>query len=278
MSAPSISATIAGSWTFFACGRFGLPTRARSSFWTATISLMTRCALDEGLRHHLFRDLGGARLDHHDRVLGAGHEQVQLALRLEVGVRGVHDELPVPVADAHRADRALERDVRDVEGGRRADDRQRVGVVLHVRREQEADHLRLAGVALGEERPQRPVDHPGGQDLLLVRPALALEETAGDLAAGVVALAVVDRQGQEVEADARLALRAGGGEDDGVAQAHEDGAVGLLGHPPRLQGQGVAAQGQFQSFHALSLSATAGARPRGCREQRGAGLRAGRLW
>jgi hypothetical protein len=220
-------------------------------------------ALDEGLRQDLLGDLGGAGLDHHDRVLGAGHQQVQLALGLEVGVGGVDDELVVPVADPHGADRVLERDVRDVERGRGADDRERVGVVLHVRREQQADHLRLARVALGEERPQRPVDHAGGQDLLLVRPALALEEAAGDLAAGVVALAVVDREGKEIEADARLALRAGGRENDGVAQAHQHRAVGLLRHPPCLEGQGVAAQGQFQSFHALSLSASAGARARG---------------
>ena len=60
--------------------------------------------------------------------------------------------------------------------------------------------LGLAGVALGEERPQRAVDHARGEDLLLVRPALALEEAAGDLAAGVGVLAVVDGQGQEVDA------------------------------------------------------------------------------
>ena len=32
---------MAGSISFFANGRFGLPTRARSSFWIATICLMT---------------------------------------------------------------------------------------------------------------------------------------------------------------------------------------------------------------------------------------------
>ncbi len=39
--APSISATIAGSTSFFANGRFVLPTRARRSFCMATICLMT---------------------------------------------------------------------------------------------------------------------------------------------------------------------------------------------------------------------------------------------
>ncbi len=41
VSAPSIVATSCGSIVFFACGRFGLPAFARSSFWSATICLMT---------------------------------------------------------------------------------------------------------------------------------------------------------------------------------------------------------------------------------------------
>ena len=76
-----------------------------------------------------------------------------------------------------------------------------------------------------------------------------LKKPPGILPAGVGVLAVVDGQGQEVESHARLALRAGGGQDHGVAEAHEDGAVGLLGHPPRLDRQGVAAKGHFHSIH-----------------------------
>ena len=150
-------------------GASALPTRARRSFCMRDDLLDDVVALDEGLRHHVLRHLVGARLDHDDRVLGAGHQQVQLALRLEVGGGGVDDEGAVPVADAHRAHRPVERDVGDHERGRGADDGERVRVVLQVGGEQQADDLRFARVALGEERPQRAVDHPGGQDLLLVR-------------------------------------------------------------------------------------------------------------
>ena len=104
-------------------------------------------------------------------------------------------------------------------------------------------------VALGEERPQRAVDHARGQDLLLVGPALALEEAARDLARGVGVLAVVDGEGHEVDPGPRILLRVGGGQDDGVAQPHHHRAVRLLGHAPRLEGQGVAAQRHFHAFH-----------------------------
>ena len=213
-------------------------------------------ALDEGLRQHRPPCTSWALASTMTIASSVpGHQQVQLALRLEVGGGGVDDEGAVPVADAHRAHRPVERDVGDHERGRGADDGQRVRVVLQVRREQQADDLRLARVALGEERPQRAVDHPGGEDLLLVRPALALEEAAGDLAARVVPLAVVDRQGQEVESHPRLALRARRRQDHGVAEAHHDRSVGLLGHLPRLDRQGVAAKGHFHSIHFSLLSA-----------------------
>ena len=221
------------------------PPSCRSCFCRAQICLMTAWPSVRA-RHHLgLGELLGPRLDHHDGVLGAGHEQVELALGAQVRGGGVHDALPVPVAHPHRGHRVVEGDVGDVEGGGGAGDGQGVGVVLHVRGEQQADHLGLAGVALREERPQRPVDHARGQDLLLVRPALALEEPAGDLARGVGVLAVVHGQGQEVHAHPRLLLRAGGGQHHRVAQADEDRAVGLLGHAPGLDGQGVPAQGHL---------------------------------
>jgi hypothetical protein len=205
--------------------------------------------LGEGLHHRRLADLLRARLHHHDRLGGAGHEQIQLALRLEIGGGRVDDDPVVPVPDAHGPHRVLERDVGDVERGGRADDGERVRVVLEVGREQQADHLRLAGVALGEERPQRPVDHPRGEDLLLVRAALALEEAAGDLAARVVVLAVVHRQGQEVDPDPRLLLRARRGEDDRVAQPHHRGPVGLLRDLARLDREGVVAERQLEFLH-----------------------------
>ena len=82
--------------------------------------------------------------------------------------------------------------------GRRPVHRQDAGIVLLVRRDRQHDELDLVPEALGEERAERAVDQPGGEDLLLGRTPLALEEAAGDAPAGVGPLAVVDAEGKEV--------------------------------------------------------------------------------
>ena len=63
---------------------------------------------------------------------------------------------------------------------RGAVDGEDVGIVLAVGREAEGDDLGLGVVAFGEQGAQRAVDQAGGDDLLLGRPPLALEEAARD--------------------------------------------------------------------------------------------------
>ena len=87
---------------------------------------------------------------------------------------------PLTSADAHAGDGLLERNLRDGQRGRGAGDRQDVGVVLGVGRQHERDDLRLVAPAGREERPDRPIDQPAGEDFLLGGLALALEEAAGN--------------------------------------------------------------------------------------------------
>ena len=183
---------------------------------------------DLGLGH-----LVGARLDHQDGVLGAGHDQVEVGLE-QLLLGRVDHEVALELADPHRADRRRERDVGDLERGRRAVHRQHVVGDDLVDRERYADELRLAAPALREERPQRTVDHARDQRRLLAGAALALEERAGDLARGVHPLLDVDRQREEVDVTQVACGR--GGEHDGVARADDHGAGGLLGHPAGLEG------------------------------------------
>ena len=61
-------------------------------------------------------DALGAALDHQDRLVGAGDDQVHLEL-LERLLLGVDDEVAVELADPHRADVVGERDWRDRERG-----------------------------------------------------------------------------------------------------------------------------------------------------------------
>ena len=60
--------------------RFGLPT----AFWISILEVDDRLdgavAEQDGLGHHVFRQQVRARLDHHDRVAGAGDDQVELGV------------------------------------------------------------------------------------------------------------------------------------------------------------------------------------------------------
>jgi hypothetical protein len=142
-------------------------------------------------------DLVGAGLDHQDGVLGAGDHEVERRLEQPLFV-GVDEEVAFGVlADADGADRRGEGDVRHHQRGARAVHREDVVGVLVVHRHGDRDQLRLARPTLGEERPQRPVDHPGGEGGLLAGAPLAAEEAAGDLPRGVHALLHVDGQRED---------------------------------------------------------------------------------
>lgn len=129
----------------------------------------------------------------------------------------------------------VEGDVRQRQSGRCAVECADVGVVLAIGGQDERDDLGLAGVTLGKERPQRPVDEPGGDGFFLGRAAFALEEAAGEAPACGVIFTVVHRQREEVPGLAG-ALRAGGGQDHGVADAYDARALGLFGQTPGFEG------------------------------------------
>ncbi len=103
------------------------------------------------------------------------------------------------LADPYRADMRRHRDLRNGDCRRGAVHGQDVVAVLELHRQGLADDLGLVVPALGEQRAQRPVDHPGSQGRPLAGSAFTPEEGAGDLPGCVMALLDVDRQGQEVD-------------------------------------------------------------------------------
>ena len=131
---------------------------------------------------------------------------------------------------------------------RGAGDREHVGVVLRVGRNQQRDDLRLVAPAGGEERPDRPIDEPARQHFLLGRLALALEESARDAARRVGVFAVVDREREKVDAVARVGRVAGGDDDHRVARADDDGAVGLFGQLAGFDRKRAGAERDFASM------------------------------
>ena len=186
----------------------------------------------ERVEHLGLGDAIGAALDHQDRLVGAGDDQVHLELRERLLV-GVDDEVAVELADAHGADVLGDRDRRDRERRGGAVHREDVVGVDVVDRHRLGDELRLEVPALREEGPDRPVDHARGQGRLLARPRLAAEERAGDLAGRVVLLLDVDGQREEVHI-AEVAHRRGA-EDHRVAGLDDDGAARLAGELAGLE-------------------------------------------
>ncbi len=189
----------------------------------------------DGLGHHVLGQELGARLDHHDRVAGAGDDEVELRL-LELAVGRVDDELAVDPADAHGADGTRERDLADRQGGRGRDRAEDVGLVLLVGREDRDDQLDVVLVALGEERADGAVGQPGGQGGCLGRARLALDEAARDLARGVHPLLELDGERKEVEPGPRVGP-IGRPEHEGVTVADGDGAAGEACKLAGLDGQ-----------------------------------------
>jgi hypothetical protein len=200
----------------------------------------------ERVEHLGLGDAVGAALDHQDRVLGAGDDQVHVEVLMPALGR-VDDEVAVELADPHRADEAGDRDGRDRERCGGAVHRQDVVGVDVVHRHRDRDELRLVVPALGEQGPDRTVDHPRGQRCLLTGTRLAAEVGAGDLAHCVVALLDIDGQGKKVHV--ALVAHRRGAEDHRVAAANDDGATGLAGELAGLERDFLAADLDGDTTH-----------------------------
>ncbi len=187
----------------------------------------------EGIENLGLGDALGAALDHEDRVLGAGDDQVHLKLCMGLLV-GVDDEVTLELADPDGADERLDRNRGDRESRGGGVHREDVIRVDTVDRERLGDQLGLVVPALREEGADRAVDHARRQRRLLAGPRLAAEERARDLARGVVLLLDVDGQREEVDI-AEVAHRRCA-EDHGVTAADDHGAAGLTGELAGLEG------------------------------------------
>ncbi len=207
--------------------------------------------------HQLLGRLVGLALDHHQAVRPRGDGQVEVGDRAH-GPR--REEVPraVGVRDPHAGQGAVPRDVRQVQGGRGAEDGEGLRVDLRVRREHGQQHLDLVEEAVRELRPDAAVGQPRGQDLGVGDPPLPALERAGDPPRRGEPFAVLDGQREEPLPRLRLLGRDGGRQQHRVAVAQHDRAVGLAGDPPGLQhdrsGRGV----DRLAMHGVSRSGRSG--------------------
>ena len=179
-----------------------------------------------GAEHDVFVEFLGFRFHHQHGVGGAGDDQIELGLDHLVE-RRVEHVFVVDEADARGTDRTLERSARQRQRRGGGDQRQNVGIVLHVVRQHGDDDLGLVAPAIDEQGTDRAVDQTGDQRLLLGGPAFALEIAAGNAARGVGLFLIVDGEREEVDAFAGRLGGDDGGEHDGLAIGRHHGAVGL---------------------------------------------------
>ena len=198
----------------------------------------------------LFLDLFGACFDHDDGVFGAADHQIEGGV-FDLFHLGIDDILAVDDGHTNRAERPQEGDPGNGQRGRRPDHRQDVVGVLVVDGKDGAHDLRLVHVALGEQRPDGPVDLPGGEDGLVRGTRLALDEAAGDLAGCVHALLDVHGQREEVLRFAAFLPADGSHQDHSVSAAHYDGAARLLGETASLEGDCLAPDLGLNNDHSL---------------------------
>ena len=187
----------------------------------------------EGVEDLGFGDLPGAGLDHQDRVLGPGDRKLEFADSDQVLLARVHYEVAVDLADPHGADGGRQGDVGDHQRGGGAIHREDVVGVDVVHRERHRDDLGLIAPALGEQRPDRPVDHARRQRALLARASLALEERAGNLPGGIHPLLDIDGEREKICVAEISGGR--GRKDHRVALADHDGPACLLCDPSGLE-------------------------------------------
>src|SRR6185437_6135264 len=207
----------------------------------------------DGAEHDILGKLLGFRLHHEHAFLRAGNDEVELRVRHLVEL-GIEYATTVDIADTGATDGSKERDARQRQRRRGADQGDDIGIVLQVVRQHGADDLRLVAEARREQRPDRPVDEARGQRLLLRGTAFALEEAARDLAGRKCLLLVVDGEREKILPRFRLLHPDGGAQYRRLAISRHHRAVGLARNLARLEHEAAAAPHQLFAEYVEHLS------------------------
>ena len=154
-------------------------------------------AVEDAAKHLILRHFLGFGLHHQNGRFGTGDHHVERRIGQRLVAR-VQQVATVRVANAGRGDGAVEGDAGDGQRGGRADQGDDVRVHVAVYGHDRGNHLHGVHEAGREQRPNRPVDEPRSQRLLVRGAPFAAQEAARDLAGGVELLLVVDGEGEEI--------------------------------------------------------------------------------
>ena len=177
-------------------------------------------------QHHLLGQLLRLRFDHEHRMFRTRDNQIELAF-LELGGSRIEHVLSVDVTDSRGTDRAVEGNPRNRQCGGNAEHRRDIRIDLGIARHHGRDDLNLVVIAVGKQRPDRPVDKTGYQRVLFRGAPFPLEESAGNPPGRVEFLHVVDREREEILARPGGLGADHGAQDDGVVHGGKHRAVRL---------------------------------------------------
>ena len=124
----------------------------------------------------------------------------------------------------------------------RANDRQRAGIPNGIGRQDHGDHLGFMAEAFREQRADRTIDQPAGEDFLFRGTPFALDVSARNSARGVRVFAVIDCEWEKACADLRLGRHAGGDQHHRITGTNHYRSVSLFGHLACFQGNLAGAQ------------------------------------
>ena len=197
----------------------------------------------DGTEHFLLGKLIGFRFHHHHRIPGAGDDQLEPLFGIVTQVLHVihirvEDVFAVHIAHPAAGNGPAEGNAGKRERGRGGDHRHDIGIVHEVMAQNRAHHQHFVLEAFHEKRADRAIDQPRGEGFLLGGARLALEETAGHLARGIVFFLVMHREREEILPRLGLACVSHGGEHAGFAQRRDDGSIRLAGHTARFESEG----------------------------------------
>ena len=180
----------------------------------------------EGRKHFGFRHLLGATFNHHDRAAMTGDNEFDVAVGQLLGC-GVDDQLAINTCNPNGSDWIVERDLRNAECRRCADEGEDVDGAVRVRGQHSGGHHRVVVVAVFKERANGAVDEARVQNFAIAQATFTLEEAAGNLPCCSELLHDINSQWEEVDARARLRVN-GGDEHHGVTLGHENCTGRLL--------------------------------------------------
>jgi hypothetical protein len=142
-------------------------------------------------------------------------------------------------ANRHPGHRAAKGDVADGQRGRGSDDRQRFEQVFPIGAQRGENDLHLVDKPLGEERAEWSVHQAGDEDGLVAGPPLAPLEAARDATGGVEPFFKINCQWKEIDAGSWLFGHGGRCQQNRIAIANRDRAVGLSSQDACLDCEGA---------------------------------------